>query len=125
MVARKIKTAPKSDASTKVEAPKKEAPAMHNIQKTYQGASPVVRGHGRKLSPVVMDRVPNSFTERDHSALKDFHAAYGTKEFTRYDGDAGVLSRLIGHGYLQHVSGALDERTAKFKITEKAVKERF
>ena len=91
---------------------------------SYAGASSPVRA-GKNLSPVVLDRVPNSYTPRDAAALKGIHAQFQRKPFARRNLDAGVLSRLIGHSYVEHVSGGLDTRDATFKVTDKAVSDRL
>ena len=125
---RKIKTSPKPKATEpKGEVKKVERPVaeLSGIVTKYAGASAPVRGHGKRLSPIVLDRIPNSFTPRDKALLDALHAANGTKQFKRLDIDAGALSRQIGHGYVAHVGGKLDEREATFSITAKAIKERF
>lgn len=109
------------------ETAKAEKPVafMHGFKAAYSGASQPIRAHGKNLSPVVLDRVPNKFTERDHAMLKALHGNYGTKAFQRGDADAGAVSRLIGHGYVKHVSGNLDARDCTFSLTAKAISERF
>lgn len=103
---------------------KPNAPATHEMRGSYLGASPTFRQHGRKLSPIVLNRIPGSFTERDAAFLSDLHGKHGVKPFKRYDADAGNVSRAIGHGYLKHVSGALDSREATFAVTERYIRER-
>lgn len=98
---------------------------VHGMRGSYCGASPSFRMHGHKLSPIVLNRIPNSYTERDAAFLRDLHTSYGVKPFARRDADAGAVSRLIGHGYLRHVSGELDMRDATFAVTAKAVTQRF
>lgn len=100
-------------------------PDIHGTRGTYTGASPSFRGHGKRLSPIVLDRIPGTYTDRDNAFLHDLYAAYGTKPFARRDADAGAISRLIGHGALHHVSGELDMRDCKFAVTAKAVKTRL
>lgn len=114
----------KAKAKPETEAAKPNAPATHEMRGSYLGASPTFRMHGRKLSPIVLNRVPGSFTERDAAFLSDLHTKHGTKAFKRYDADAGNVSRAIGHGYLKHVTGALDSRETTFAITERYVRER-
>lgn len=99
-------------------------PATHEMRGSYTGASPTFRMHGRKLSPIVLDRIPGSFTERDAAFIGDLYTKHGTKPFKRYDADAGNVSRAIGHGYIRHHSGNLDSRTAEFAVTERYVRER-
>lgn len=118
--------ADKPAATAKADKPAAErAPVELHGSSSYNGASPVFRGHGRKLSPIVLNRIPGTYSDRDHAALKALHAQYGAKPFDRRDGDAGVFSRLIGHGALRHVSGSLDMRDAKFVITAAAIKNRL
>ncbi len=81
--------------------------------------------HGRKLSPIVLDRVPNAYTDRDHALLKALNGHFKLGNFQRRDIDAGALSRLIGHKAVKHVSGALDQREAVFAITAEAAKARL
>lgn len=111
-------------ATGKPAASEPAKPAIHETRSSYIGASPTFRHHGKKLSPIVLDRIPGSFTERDAAFLSDLYAAYGNKPFARFDADAGNTSRAIGHGYLKHVAGSLDSRTATFAITERYVRER-
>lgn len=99
-------------------------PATHEMRGTYAGASPTFRMHGRKLSPIVLDRIPGSFTERDAAFLLDLYRKHGNKPFSRFDADAGNVSRAIGHGYIKHVAGSLDSRTATFAVTERYNRER-
>jgi hypothetical protein len=114
-----------SDKPAKPAKPAEPAkPATHEMRGTYNGASPTFRMHGRKLSPIVLDRIPGSFTERDAAFLLDLYRKHVTKPFSRFDADAGNVSRAIGHGYLRHASGSLDSRTATFAITERYVRER-
>lgn len=113
---------PAKPAAKPTEAAK---PDVHGFGTAYRGASPAIRGHGRKLSPIVLNRVPNAYTDRDAALLKALHGKHAVKPFARLDIDAGALSRLIGHGYVKHVSGMLDERSATFAITPKATAERF
>lgn len=98
---------------------------VHGLSNTYRGASPVFRGHAHKLSPIVLDRIPGTYTDRDAAALKALYAKHGTKPFGRFDLDAGVAARLIGFGYVKLASGQPDERTCTLAITAKAVAERF
>ena len=100
-------------------------PNMHNIKLSRVHASAPIRGHGRKLSPIVLDRIPNTYTDRDGTLLKALHGTHKLAAFKRLDIDAGALSRLIGHGYVKHVSGMLDQRDATFAVTAKAASERF
>lgn len=124
---RKLSTKSKSgNAKAKPDADKPESKPVetHGMRGSYRGASPTFRQHGRKLSPIVLDRVPGSFTERDAAFLRDLHSKHGTKPFKRFDADAGNVSRAIGHGYLRHASGNLDSRDATFAVTERYVRER-
>ncbi len=98
---------------------------MHGYTARYAGASQPLRAHNKRLSPIVLDRVPNAFTDRDGALLTALHTANGRKAFKRLNIDAGALSRLIGHGYVTPVSGMLDTRDATFALTAKAVTERF
>jgi hypothetical protein len=112
-------------AKAKADKPAEAAkPATHEMRGTYAGASPTFRMHGKKLSPIVLDRIPGSFTERDAAFLLDLYRQHVTKPFARLDADAGNVSRAIGHGYLRHAAGSLDSRTATFAITERYVRER-
>ncbi len=114
----------KPAAKAKPAATEPAKPATHEMRGTYAGASPTFRMHGKKLSPIVLDRIPGSFTERDAAFLLDLYHKHATKPFSRFDADAGNTSRAIGHGYLKHVAGSLDSRTATFAITERYVRER-
>lgn len=119
------KPAAKADKPSKPVAPTEPAkPATHEMRGSYLGASPTFRMHGKKLSPIVLDRIPGSFTERDAAFLIDLYRKHVTKPFSRFDADAGNVSRAIGHGYLRHASGSLDSRTATFAVTERYVRER-
>lgn len=88
------------------------------------GASGPIRT-GRTLSPVVLDRIPAQFSERDSKFLSDLYAKYGRKQFERQKFDGGLMSRLVGHGYLELKTGNPDESTATFAITAKAVADRL
>lgn len=122
----KVQKKPTAKANVEVTTEKKTKPVLstHELSGSYAGASPVTRS-GRNLSPIVTDRVPAGFTERDRSFLMDMHKAYGTKTFERRNLDAGALSRAVGAGYVKHVSGKLDERECVFQITSKALAERL
>lgn len=133
-VKRVIKAKPGKPAATKPAAkaaakpaakPAKPDAAQHGFTTAYRGPSPVIRAHGRKLSPIVLDRIPGNFTDRDGALLRAMHAKFGEKPFQRLDLDAGAVSRQIGFGYFRHVSGNLDERTATFAVTAKARTERL
>lgn len=95
---------------------------QHGFNSNYTGASPVFRQHGRTLSPIVLNRVPNSFTDRDGALLKSLYAHFAGKPFQRRDLDAGAVSRLIGHGYVAHHSGMLNDRYAEFKLSAAGLK---
>lgn len=124
---RKIRTAkprkPAKPAKADADKPKTGHGILHGTS-AYRGASPVFRGHGRKLSPIVLDRIPGSYTDRDAAFCNALYSAHGTKPFQRGDADAGNVSRAIGHGYIKPVSGQLDTATATFAITAKFVSER-
>lgn len=85
--------------------------------KRYRGPSPVFRNHDRKLSPIVLDRVPGSFTDRDLAFIRDLNEQHGGRNFKRANCDAGNLSRAIGHKLVRHVSGNLDARDCLFALT--------
>lgn len=85
------------------------------------GASPSFRMHGHKLSPIVTDRIPGSFSDRDRLTLLDLLATTAGKPFKRRDLDAGLGSRLIGHGYLRYVSGDLASRDCVLQLTARGV----
>ena len=123
--ATKAASKPAKQAAKPAAKPEAAKPDIHGLTSGYRGASPVFRGHGRKLTPIVLDRVPGRFTDRDLAFLRALYGAHKTGAFRRLDADAGNLSRAIGHGYIAHVSGALDQRDATFRITDKAVRERF
>lgn len=85
--------------------------------KRYRGPSPVFRNHDRKLSPIVLDRVPGNFTDRDLAFIRDLHEQHAGRNFKRANCDAGNLSRAIGHKLVKHVSGPLDARDCLFALT--------
>lgn len=107
-------------------AAKPSKPAADDIpryeNKRYAGPSPVFRNHDRKLSPIVLNRVPGSFTDRDVAFIRDLHDQHGGRNFKRANCDAGNLSRAIGHGLVKHVSGALDQRDCLFALTAAGIK---
>lgn len=111
-------------ATGKPAATEPAKPATHEMRGSYTGASPTFRMHGKKLSPIVLDRIPGSFTERDAAFLLDLYRKHANKPFSRFDADAGNVSRAIGHGYIKHVAGSLDSRTATFAVTERYNRER-
>jgi hypothetical protein len=95
---------------------------IHGLANSYRGASPVFRGHARKLSVIVLGRIPGTYTDRDHAALKAVYGKHGTKPFPAYDLDRGVISRLESHKLISHVSGDLSLRDCRFAVTAHAVK---
>lgn len=99
-------------------ASKPDADAIPRYEnKRYRGPSPVFRNHDRKLSAIVLDRVPGNFTDRDVAFIRDLHEQHGGKAFKRANCDAGNLSRAIGHKLVKHVSGPLDARDCLFQLT--------
>lgn len=92
---------------------------------SYTGASPVFRGHYRKLSAIRLDLAASAYTDRDNAALKALHAKFGTRAFKRSDADAGIIRRLASHGYLRHVNGQLDSADCTFAVTALAEKQRL
>jgi hypothetical protein len=120
-------TKPATEAVKPAAKPAAEKPVaeMHAFGTSYNGASPPVRAHGKLLSPIVLDRIPNAYTARDAALAAALYKANGLKPFQRLNIDAGALSRLIGHKIVAHVSGNLDQRDCKFSITKHAEKTRF
>lgn len=112
------KTAAKADTAPKTRTGMRTLP-MHDAA-TFEAVTPSgpVRT-GRNLQPVTLDRVPGSFTTRDANFLHQLVREFGKKPFARMNFDAGLMSRLAGHGALRHVSGSLDTRDATFAVTDK------
>lgn len=104
--------------------PAKPEPSKHDIADSYAargGASPCIRGHGRKLSAVRTDIGAANVTPRDERFIADIASKYGGRQFRRYDCDAGALRRAIAHGFIEHVSGDLGSRDATFRATKRGV----
>ena len=108
-------------------APKITAPAKKAEFSEYEipegrftCASPPLRRGRRTSSRVMLDRVPDKFTDRDREALDWMSDEFSRRQFERKNIDGGVLSRLIGHGAVAHMSGDLSSRAAKFKLTGRA-----
>lgn len=117
-------TAAKAETVETTEKPKKKVAAarMHDVGKlSYAGASPTIRGHGRKLSPVNPALGAGKVTERDETFIKDIRKVYGTRPFARLDADAGCVRRAMFHKFLEHVSGDLGSRDATFRVTSKGM----
>lgn len=94
------------------------APVKHDISKlTYTGPSPVIRGHGRKLTAINPAKTFGPATERDNSYLRDLRAAYGNKPFLRLDSDAGCVNRQLFYGNVVVVGGDLAARNLQLQIT--------
>lgn len=112
----------KTSKAKKPAVKKQPAPRHDTVKLTYAGASPTIRGHGFRLTPVRLDYSANSITPRDQSFCHDMRAAYGDKAkagFKRLDGDAGAIGRGITLGNVKHVSGDLASRNCVFALTER------
>jgi hypothetical protein len=104
---------------------KADKPDVHDIRGTYAGPSPTFRPHNKKLSPIVTDRIVNTFTDRDGHFLRNVFEKYGLRTHPRLNHDAGNVARAIGLGYMRHVGGPLDSRTeTMLAVTERYVRER-
>ena len=111
----------KADTSVKPRTPRTELLGHDPGKFTAVTPSGPVRT-GRNLQAVVLDRVPGTFTARDANFLHQLHDEYGTRAFERRNFDAGLMSRLIGHGALRHIAGGLDTRDATFAVTAKGAR---
>ena len=113
----KANVAAATEAKAEAEKPK---PFIHeNAARSYAGASPTFRGHGKQLSPVRLNVTPKAYSERDAAFLRDLcKIVPASGEFKRGDCDAGAVARLIGHGYVRHVSGDTATRDCVFAVTK-------
>ena len=116
--AAKANKAAKAAPAPATEAKAAPAPVrMHeNVSLTYAGASPTVRGHGRKLAAIRTDIGAAKITERDESFIRDLRAVYRDKPFKRLDTDAGCVRRAIAHKFIT-ISGDVSSRDAVLTIT--------
>lgn len=116
----KVRKAPAAKAA----APKAARPSvpMHSFQSGWTGASDGVntRVSRTKIDSTRFGSLADApLTERDQQNLAALRSQFGGKQFVRANIDAGILRRLGERGYVEHVSGGMNEATATFRLTNK------
>lgn len=121
----KVRPAPRPKAKPTEADPKVARPsvAMHNLPTAWSGGTSGVGNSRVSRTPLPLDRFGTltdaPLTERDRENLGVLRQQFGGGKFQRANIDAGILRRLGERGFLEHVSGAANEATAVFRLTNR------